>query len=159
MIKACFFLFAFFLSRYSIINYYMKIKTFILITFQFIPLFFLFAGKPPSYADLIFLNGKIVTVDRHFTIAEAVAIKGDRIVAVGSNREIRKFAGSKTKMIDLAGKTVVPGLIDFHAHPDGAAVSELQQKIPDVHTVPELLNWIKSEAVIKEQGEWIIHPR
>lgn len=137
----------------------MKRNFIILLTFQFLPLFLLFAGKPSSYADLILLNGKIVTVDQHFTIAEAVAVKQDKIIAVGSTNEIRKFAGSKTKVIDLAGKTVVPGLIDFHAHPDGAAVSELEQEIPDVHTIAGLLNWIKSEAAIKKQGEWIIHPK
>ncbi|MCW3105629.1 MAG: Amidohydrolase 3, partial [Segetibacter sp.] len=137
----------------------MKRKLTILLTFQFIPLFLLFAGKPSPYADLILLNGKIVTVDQHFTIAQAVAIKEDKIIAVGSTTEIRKFAGSKTEIIDLAGKTVVPGLIDFHAHPDGAAVSELDQQIPDVHTIPELLAWIKNQAAIKKQGEWIIHPK
>ncbi|MCW3107802.1 MAG: Exoenzyme regulatory protein AepA precursor, partial [Segetibacter sp.] len=131
----------------------------ILLTFQIIPLVLLFAGKPSTYADLILLNGKIVTVDKHFTIAKAVAIRQDKIIAVGSDNEIRKFAGSKTKVIDLAGRTVVPGLIDFHAHPDGAAVSELDQQIPDVHTIPELLDWIKDQASIKKQGEWIIHPK
>ena len=62
---------------------------------------FLFANDPPSYADLILLNGKLVTVDKNFTIAEAVAIKKDKIIAVGSNEEIRKLANRETKIIDL----------------------------------------------------------
>ena len=120
---------------------------------------FLFANNPSSSADLILLNGNIVTVDENFNIAEAVAIKKDKIIAVGSNKEVRKFADTQTKIIDLKGKTVIPGLIDAHAHPELASVSELDQDIPDIHTIAELLNWVKSEAIKKKQGEWIIFPR
>jgi predicted amidohydrolase YtcJ len=130
-----------------------------LYSLQFMLALFLFANAPPSYADLILLNGKLVTVDKNFTIAEAVAIKKDKIIAVGSNKEIRKLANRETKIIDLKGKTVIPGLIDAHAHPESASVSELDEKIPDVHTDAELLHWIKNEAFKKKQGEWIIHPR
>jgi predicted amidohydrolase YtcJ len=129
------------------------------LAFQFIFGLFLFPGKPPASADLILLNGKIVTVDQNFTIAEAVAINKDKIIAVGSNKEIRKLANKQTKIIDLGGKTVIPGLIDAHAHPEPASVSELDQEIPDVDTIGELLNWIKSQAIKKKQGEWIIFPK
>ena len=124
----------------------MKRKLKILLAIQFIFLN-LFARNFLPYADLILLNGKIITVDQNFTIAEAVAIKQDKIIAVGSNNEIRKLANKQTKIIDLKGKTVVPGLIDFHAHPDEASVSELDEQIPDVHTIGELLSWIKSQAI------------
>jgi len=67
-------------------------------------------------ADIILTNGKIVTVDDRFTIAQAVAIKGQRIVAVGKTADIRKRADKATKVIDLKGRTVIPGLIDNHAH-------------------------------------------
>lgn len=130
-----------------------------LLAFQFILASLLFAGDPPLSADLILLHGKIVTVDQNFTIVEAVAIKKDKIIAVGSNKEIRKLAGRQTKIIDLKGKTVIPGLIDAHAHPDLASVSEIDGKIPDLHTVAELLHWIKNEALKKKKGEWIIHPK
>jgi predicted amidohydrolase YtcJ len=120
---------------------------------------FLFANNPSSSADLILLNGKIVTADKNFSIAEAVAIKKDKIIAVGSNKEVRKFADKQTKIIDLKGKTVIPGLIDAHTHPELASVSELDQDIPDIHTIGELLNWVKSEAIKKKQGEWIIFPK
>ena len=109
------------------------------LAFQFIFALFLFTGNPPPSADLILLNGKIITVDKNFTIAEAVAINKDKIIAVGSNKEIRKLANKQTKIIDLEGKTVIPGLIDAHAHPELASVSELDQEIPDVHTIGELL--------------------
>ncbi len=71
------------------------------------------AVSPP---DLVFSNGKIVTVDERFTIAQAVAVKGDRIVAVGTNQEIARLAGPNTRTIDLRGRTVIPGLIDNHMH-------------------------------------------
>ncbi len=66
--------------------------------------------------DLILSNGKIITVDERFTIAQAVAIRGDRIVAVGTNQDIARLAGPSTRRIDLRGKSVIPGLIDNHMH-------------------------------------------
>ena len=72
-------------------------------------------AQPPA-PDLILSNGKIITVDERFTIAQAVAIRGDRIVAVGTNQEIARLAGPNTRTIDLAGRAVIPGLIDNHMH-------------------------------------------
>jgi predicted amidohydrolase YtcJ len=109
--------------------------------------------------DKIYFNGRIVTVDDDFTIAEAVAIKKDRFLAVGSNKQILKTAGANTEKIDLAGKTVIPGLIDAHGHSDRAAISELSEPIPDVHTVGELLDSIAEKVKNKTSGEWIVYPR
>jgi len=122
-------------------------------------LLILIACKPMTYADLILLNGKIVTVDSNFTIADAVAISKDKIVAVGSNSQMRKLTGRMTRTIDLKGKTVIPGLIDSHLHPESASLSELDEEIPDVHTIDELLRWIKIQTVTKERGKWIILPK
>ena len=69
----------------------------------------------PAPADTILFNGKIITVNDTFQIAQAVAIRKDRFVAVGSNVDIQKLAGPNTQRIDLKGKTVVPGFIDNHA--------------------------------------------
>ena len=66
--------------------------------------------------DLILSNGKIITVDERFSITQAVAILGDRIVAVGSNSDVARLAGPKTQRIDLHGRSVIPGLIDNHMH-------------------------------------------
>src|ERR1700732_4058049 len=66
--------------------------------------------------DLVLSNGKIITVDERFTVAQAVAIRGDRIVAVGTNQEIAQLAGPNTRRIDLRGRAVTPGLIDNHMH-------------------------------------------
>jgi predicted amidohydrolase YtcJ len=118
-----------------------------------------YACKPMPSADVILINGKIVTVDKDFTIAEAVAISNDKIIAVGSNAKIGKFSNSQTKTIDLKGKTVVPGLIEAHLHPESASVSELDEEIPDLHSIVELLNWIKGQTLKKNKGEWIIFPK
>ena len=66
--------------------------------------------------DLILSNGKIITVDERFTIAQAVAIRGDQVVAVGTNQEIDRLAGAGARRIDLRGRAVIPGLIDNHMH-------------------------------------------
>ena len=68
------------------------------------------------YADVIFTNGKIVTVDANFTIAQALAIKDGKLIAVGTNAEALALRGPNTKVLDLAGKTVIPGLQDSHIH-------------------------------------------
>ncbi|KPL12175.1 MAG: hypothetical protein AMS26_18545 [Bacteroides sp. SM23_62] len=109
--------------------------------------------------DMIIINGKVLTVDAQFSIAEAVAIKEDKILAVGSNSDIRKMADSLTEIIDAAGKTVIPGLIDAHLHPEMASISEIDEEIPDVHSISELLDWIKGQARTKQEGEWIIFPK
>ena len=64
----------------------------------------------------IFYNAKILTVDANFTVAEAIAIDGERILAVGTNDQIRELAATTTVQTDLEGKTVIPGLIDNHIH-------------------------------------------
>ena len=75
----------------------------------------------PLAPDTIVFNGKIVTVDKAFSIAEAAAIKNGRFIAVGSTREIQALAGSVTEEVDLSGKTVLPGFNDSHLHIAGAA--------------------------------------
>ena len=137
----------------------MNLNTKFLLAVQTNLLFILFGCTPAVMPDMILFNGKIITVDQKSTIAQAVAVKDDKIIAVGTNDEIKKLAGKETKMIDVQGKAVVPGLNDAHLHPEMAMVSELSDKIPDLHTLAELFAWIKSETEIKKQGEWIIMPK
>ena len=115
--------------------------------------------KPMQSADMILSNGKIITTDNNFSIAEAVAISEGKILAVGTNKQIAKYAGKETKTIDLKGKTVIPGLIDSHLHPESASLSELEEEIPDIHTLEQLLSWIKGQSLKKDDGEWIIIPK
>jgi predicted amidohydrolase YtcJ len=107
-------------------------------------------------ADLIVHHGKIVTVDGKFSIASAIAVKGDRIAAVGTNAEVLKLAGPKTEKIDLKGKTVLPGLADSHVHPTGASVYEFDHPIPEMDTIADVLNYISSRAAALEKGKWIV---
>lgn len=112
-----------------------------------------------NFPDLILYNGKIITVDSNFSIAGAVAITDEYFSDVGTNNDILKLAGPQTRKIDLNGKTVLPGLIDAHAHPEMAAMSELFEEIPDVHSINELLEYIRSQVKIKTPGEWIVHQK
>src|SRR5688572_3800115 len=79
------------------------------------------AADPP---DLILHNGKIATVDKAFSIAQAIAIRGERIALVGTNEEVLKTKGDGTRIVDLKGKFVLPGLMDSHVHPGGASLHE-----------------------------------
>lgn len=119
--------------------------------------FSLFSCKPG--ADVILHHGKIITVDNKFSIAQAIAIKDGKIIALGSDQEVLDYKRNNTKIIDLANKTVIPGLIDEHVHPVSASQSELADTIPDVHTINQLLSWIKQQTQIKQDGGWIIHPK
>lgn len=110
------------------------------------------AAVPP---DLIFHSGKIVTVDEQFSIAEALAVEGSRIVAVGSNAAVRALAGPGTRSIDLQGKTVLPGLIDTHTHPTGAAMYEFDHPVPDMETIADVLDYFRERAKVVPEGEWI----
>jgi predicted amidohydrolase YtcJ len=117
------------------------------------------AARLPSSPEIIFFNANIATLAESLDRAQAVAVDAGRFVAVGRNEEILALAGASTKRIDLGGKTVVPGLIEAHAHPEEAAVSELDGDIPDVGSVTELLDWIKRQAALRPQGSWIVHPK
>jgi predicted amidohydrolase YtcJ len=97
--------------------------------------------------DVVFINGKVVTVDQDFSFAEAVAVSGNEITAVGSTADIRALAGNGTRIIDLDGRTLIPGLIDNHNHllfnsptwPQGVRLGR-------VRTRAEALNRIAAKA-------------
>jgi hypothetical protein len=105
--------------------------------------------------DLILHNGKVLTVDREFSIRQAIAIEGDRIVRVGTNDEVLKLRGARTEMLDLSGKMLIPGLIDSHVHPTGASMHEFDHAIPEMETIQDVLDYIKSRAGVLEEGQWI----
>jgi predicted amidohydrolase YtcJ len=108
-------------------------------------------------ADLLLLNGKIVTVDPENSVAEAVAMRGNRIEAVGSDEEVSKWIGEGTVVIDLDGKTVLPGLIDSHMHPGSYGAFKVRgvQCGPDLEFIEELLEVIKAKAESTPEGRWI----
>jgi len=112
------------------------------------------AGAPD--AELVLRNGKIVTVDDDFTIAEALAIKDGRLIAVGPDQAVGRHVGEATRVIDLEGATVIPGLIDSHTHPTGASMTEFDHEIPVMRTIADVLDYIRSRAEVLEDGEWIV---
>ncbi len=104
---------------------------------------------------MIVHHAKLVTVDAQFRIAEAMAIRGERIIAVGDNAEVLRLAEATTGLLDLQGKTVLPGLIDSHVHATGAAEYEFDHKMPDMLSIADVLAYIRGRAELLEDGEWI----
>ncbi len=107
-------------------------------------------------ADIIIHHAKVLTVDAKFTIAEAIAIKGDRIVAVGANEAVLKHAGKDTKVIDAKGRNVLPGLYDSHTHPTGAATSEFDEELPYLTSLEDEFAYIRKKTKELPEGDWIV---
>lgn len=111
-------------------------------------------------ADLILHNGRIVTVDAHFSVAAAIAVRDGRITRVGSDAEVLAAErGAKTVVTDLRGATVLPGLFDSHVHPLGAALSEFRGKLPIFDSYDAIRRYLRAEAARTPKGEWIVVPR
>lgn len=111
-------------------------------------------------ADLILHNGRILTVDAKFSIREAVAIGGNRVLAVGTSKEVLgKFRGARTTVIDLQGKTVLPGLIDAHLHALESGLSELRGPLPSFDSIAAIQDYIRARARVTPKGAWIVVPR
>jgi len=107
-------------------------------------------------ADLLLINGTVSTLDEAKPRAEAVAIRGDRIVFVGSSGEAADYRGAETELMDLAGKTVVPGFADSHAHLSGIGAREMDLNLEGVAGLGELLEKVSERAGRSEPGEWIV---
>ncbi len=105
--------------------------------------------------DLIYHNAKVLTVDAKFTIAQAIAVKNDRIVAVGSDAEVLKHRGPKTTLVDVKGKTIMPGLYDSHTHPVGAATSEFDEELPYLTSLNDVFDYIRAKTKKLPEGQWI----
>ena len=88
------------------------------------------SGYAAVPADLVIREAKVITVDPRFSLAEAVSISGDKIIAVGNSQEIARFIGANTRVIEAKGKTVMPGLYDSHVHSYRASISEFAAPMP-----------------------------
>lgn len=106
-------------------------------------------------ADLVLENGNIYTVSAGQPHAEAVAVKGDRIVFVGSNADVKKFAGRSTRVVDLHGATVVPGLTDAHHHLFGVGFREMTLNLEGVTSLADFLAKVKARVDQAKPGAWV----
>jgi predicted amidohydrolase YtcJ len=110
-------------------------------------------------ATLVLLNGNVITVDADFSQVEAVAVSGNRIVAVGSNEDIRSFIGPDTDVIDLDGATVLPGLIDAHAHLVSLGEELTRLNISGAGSYDEIVTRIEERVSQVKPGDWILGGR
>ncbi|WP_108646413.1 amidohydrolase [Polynucleobacter rarus] len=118
-------------------------------------LFLTFSALAQNSASLILHHGKIITVDQQFRVVQAIAISGDKIIATGSNQEILKLKNQSTELIDLKGKTVIPGLIDNHAH-FIRAPEHMELRLDGVLSRKQAVQMIEQAVAKAKAGEWII---
>ena len=108
-------------------------------------------------ADWVLTNGKILTADNDFSIAQAMAIEDGRIVAVGNNNEVMSHIGSNTELTDLAGQTLIPGLIDNHMHFVRATLQwHRQVRWDGLHSREQALQMLKERSDTLPEGEWVV---
>jgi predicted amidohydrolase YtcJ len=122
-----------------------------------IALAFLLSTAAP--ADLIIRDAHIVTVDPKFSIAQAAAVKDGRFVAVGSDAEVMKTAGPKTRVIDLRGKTVLPGFNDTHVHLTAGEDLPVQVDLTHIRSIKDIQEKIAARAKQSKPGDWIVGTR
>lgn len=113
------------------------------------------ACNKKEYAGLVLRNATIYTVDANFSTAQAVAVKGDRIVKVGTNEEVAAWIGPHTRVLDLGGKTVLPGLIDSHYHFQGVGKREFDLNLDGCTSLADFQQRLQNWAANKPADEWI----
>lgn len=135
----------------------MKNKSFFLFLFV-ITILLAMSCSQKNTADLVLRGGKIATVDKHFSIQEAVAVNGDRIIFVGSNKDVKDFVGPKTLVIELNGKLVVPGMIDSHCHPFNLGKSGDKESfsVNGAKSFKQVVEMVAEKVKTIKPGEWLI---
>ena len=126
------------------------------LVFLIITMAFVTSCKKGPVADLILENAKVVTLDPQNTIAQAVAIKGDRILAVGTTTEIEKMRNEHTRVLDLNGALVIPGLIEGHAHFLSLGEALLRLDLTQTKSWQDIVDSVAQRVKRAEPGEWII---
>src|SRR4029079_13821787 len=107
-------------------------------------------------ADIVLRNGKVITIDAASRVVEAIAIHGDRIVAVGRNEAMAAHTGPATRVIDLKGKAVIPGITDGHAHMDREGLRTVFPSLGHGRSIRDIQDRIAELASGKKPGEWIV---
>ena len=110
----------------------------------------------PLDADLIIHNGRILTVDKDFSVAQAAAIRDGKFIAVGSNGTVFRHQGRNTRTIDLQGRMAIPGLIDAHAHMDREGLRYIYPSLAGARTKAQILAIISAEVAKAQPGEWVV---
>lgn len=113
-------------------------------------------AKAPAPADTVLHHGTILTVDAKDRVVQAMAIRGGRIVMLGTDKAVRAFIGKRTKVIDLAGRTATPGMIDAHAHALGGGIDEVANlQLAEAASVADFLARVKARAAELPPGAWL----
>jgi len=107
-------------------------------------------------ADLVLRGGKVITVDSGWHIAQAVAVRGGRFVAIGDDATVARYVGPNTQVIELAGKTVVPGLIDSHLHQLFAALNGPAVQLLGAKTIADVQAALAERVARTEPGKWVM---
>jgi predicted amidohydrolase YtcJ len=107
------------------------------------------------YADLALINGKIATIDKDDSIAEAVACKAEKIIKVGTTQEIKSYIGKHTKIIDLKGKLVTPGFVDTHVHFSSGGRRVRVVDLRYVRSMDALIEELRKKAETLQKGRWL----
>src|SRR5438876_2891087 len=110
---------------------------------------------PASPAEVVFVNGNVYTVNKKQPRAEAIAVKGDHIVFIGSNANAKQFQGGGTRVIDLHGETVVPGMTDAHYHFIGVGQREMNLNLEGITNLEDFLAKVKARVDRAKPGEWV----
>ena len=113
------------------------------------------AAAVPPPADLVLKNAIVHTVDAKRPRAEAVAVRANRIVAVGANADVLPLVGPKTRVLDLAGRTVVPGFDDSHAHMLGIGFARLDVDLVGTRSYAEVVGRVAKAVKTRRSGEWV----
>src|SRR6476619_4476803 len=106
-------------------------------------------------ADLVFKNGNVYTANDRSPNAQAIAVKADRIVYVGTNAGVEKYVGTSTRVVDLQGKTVLPGFADAHQHLSGVGFREMTLNLEGTTSLDDLLVKLKARVDQAKPGEWV----
>jgi predicted amidohydrolase YtcJ len=109
-----------------------------------------------QYADVLLRNGRMLTMDLADSVQDTMAIRGTHIQAVGRDADLHALAGPTTKVLDLHGHTVIPGIIDTHAHMDREGLKNLLPGLEGVRCIADILAVIKREVARQRPGEWVV---
>lgn len=122
----------------------------LLLSFAFVP-----SAPNPAAADVVFINGNIYTANEKQPRAEAVAVKGDRIIFVGSNAAAKNYEGPTTRIVDLHGATTLPGMADAHQHLEGVGFREMTLNLEGITNLQDFLAKVKVRVDQAKPGEWV----